>query len=63
MLEKLKLREAELAKVVDQSVTHHNSIIGRLQETREWIKHLESEAEKLSEVIEKEVKEVVGKIV
>jgi predicted nuclease with TOPRIM domain len=59
MLEKLKGRVEELKKIVEQSISQHNNIVGRLNESQEWLKHLESEALKEKE----EIKEVVGEVV
>ncbi len=63
MLERLKARVEELSKIVEQSVTQHHGIVGRLNETKEWVKILESEAEKASDEVKEDVKEVVGEIV
>jgi len=59
MLERLKARVEELTKIAEQSVQNHNSLMGRLQEAKEWVKFLEDEAAKSVE----EVKEVVGEVV
>lgn len=63
MLEKLKARLAELMKITEQSATQHNSIVGRVNEIQEWIKHLEDEEAKVAGDVQEEIKEVESEIV
>ena len=63
MLEKLKARLVELTKIIEQSSTQHNSIIGRINEVQEWIKLLEDEAGKVASDVKEEIKEVEGEVV
>lgn len=64
MIEKLKSRIVELEKIVEQSVSQHNAIIGRLAEAKEWVKFLETEDKKTAEDnAEEEVKHVEVEVV